>query len=303
MAAETNTRRSSRGKAILALGAIVLIWGYNWIVMKVALRYASPFDYAALRVSLAGISLFLALLWLRKPLLPKQVYGTFLTGFLQTSGFYALSTLALVNGGAGKTAVLNYAMPFWVILLAWFLLGERLKKAQWLGVGLAFGGLLLILVPFHYSTGLISKGLALSSGVSWAVGIIVAKRLQQKTNLDLLSFTTWQMLFGSIPLVLLALLIPSPPITWSGPFILAMIYSIIPGNAIAWLLWFYALSRLPAGMAGLGTLATPVVGVLAAWIQLGERLTLPETAGILLIVGALALNFAQAIKPRQQTAR
>ncbi len=303
MIVEADAQGSSRGKAILALSAIVTIWGYNWVVMKVALRYSSPFDYAALRVSLGGITLFLALLWLRKPLLPREVYGTFLTGLLQTSGFYALSTLALVNGGAGKTAVLNYAMPFWVILLAWFVLGERLRRTQWISVGLAFGGLLFILMPFHYTAGLISKGLALSSGACWAVGIIIAKRLQQRVDLDLLSFTTWQMLFGSIPLILLAFLIPSPPITWSAPFICAMIYSVILGNAVAWLLWFYALSRLPAGTAGVGTLATPVVGVLAAWIQLGERPTFPEIVGILLIIGALALNSAQAMKPQQQTIR
>jgi drug/metabolite transporter (DMT)-like permease len=303
MIAETDARKSSPGKAILALSVLVVIWGYNWIVMKVALRYSSPFDYAALRVSLAGISLFLVLLWLRKPILPREVYGTCLTGLLQISGFYGLSTLALVNGGAGKTAVLTYSMPFWVILLAWFVLGERLRKAQWVSVGLAFGGLLFILMPFQYTAGLISKGLALSSGASWAVGIILAKRLQQRVNLDLLSFTTWQMLFGSILLILFAFLVPSRPIVWSTPFIGAMIYSVILGNALAWLLWFYALSRLPASTAGLGTLATPVVGVLAAWIQLGESPALPEAVGILLIIGALALNSAQTIKPRQQTTR
>jgi drug/metabolite transporter (DMT)-like permease len=290
-------RVPSGGKAVLALSALVIIWGYNWVVMKVALQYSSPFDYAALRVLLGGISLFLVLIWLRKPLLPKEVSGTFLAGFLQTSGFYGLSTLALVSGGAGKTAVLNYAMPFWVVLLAWFVLGEQLQKVQLLGVAVALAGLLFILMPFSFSEGLFSKGLALLSSMSWAIGIIVSKRLQQKGNVDLLSFTTWQMLFGSIPLILLAVFIPSPAITWSVPFISAMIYSVILGNAVAWLLCFYALSRLPAGMAGLGMLGAPVVGVLTAWIQLGEKPTFPETIGIVLIIGALVLNSTQAMKP------
>jgi drug/metabolite transporter (DMT)-like permease len=290
-------RVPSGGKAVLALSALVMIWGYNWVVMKVALQYSSPFDYAALRVLLGGISLFLVLIWLRKPLLPKEVSGTFLAGFLQTSGFYGLSTLALVSGGAGKTAVLNYAMPFWVVLLAWFVLGEQLQKVQLFGVAIALAGLLFILMPFSLAEGLFSKGLALLSSVSWAVGIIVSKKLQQKGDLDLLSFTTWQMLFGSIPLILLAFFIPSASIIWSIPFISVMIYSVILGNAVAWLLCFYALSRLPAGMAGLGMLGAPVVGVLTAWIQLGEKPTLPETIGIVLIISALVLNSAQAMKP------
>jgi drug/metabolite transporter (DMT)-like permease len=295
---ETMTERvSSRGKAILALSALVIIWGYNWVVMKVAVQYSSPFDYAALRVLLGGMSLFLVLFWLRKPLLPKEVSGTFFAGFLQTSGFYGLSTLALVSGGAGKTAVLNYAMPFWVVLLAWFVLGEQLQKVQLFGVVIALAGLLFILMPFSLEEGLFSKGLALLSSMSWAIGIIVSKKLQQKGNVDLLSFTTWQMLFGSIPLILFAVFIPSPPIIWSIPFIVAMIYSVLLGNAVAWLLCFYALSRLPAGVAGLGMLGAPVVGVLTAWIQLGEKPTLQETIGMVLIISALLLNSTQAMKP------
>ena len=127
-----------------------------------------------------------------------------------------------------------------------------------------------------------------------------AKRLQQRSPLDLLSFTTWQMLFGSIPLILVAVLIPSQPIDWSPAFIAAMVYSVIPGNAIAWLLWFYALSRLPAGVAGLGTLAAPVIGVLAAQIQLGEEPRMLEAVGMVLIIGALSLNAIQALTPQKR---
>jgi len=162
-------------------------------------------------------------------------------------------------------------------------------------------GLLFILMPFRFTKGLFSEVLALLSGFSWAAGIVVAKRLQQRTKLDLLSFTTWQLLFGSIPLFLCAVLIPSPPIRWSPTFIATLAYSGIFGSAIAWILWFYALSHLPAGVASLGTLATPVVGVLTAWIQLGETPTFLEAVGTVLIMGALVLNSTQAIKPQGQT--
>ena len=297
-----SNRQSSQKTAIFSLMALVLIWGYNWVVMKVALRYSSSSDFAALRILLGLISLLVVFISSRKPLLPKKgVLGIFLTGLLQTGGFYLFSTWALVSGGVGKTVVLNYAMPFWVLLFAWFALGERLRRTQWIGAGIALGGLLLILVPFSFSKGLFSEVLALLSGFSWAAGIVVAKKLQRGTELDLLSFTTWQMLFGSIPLILCALLIPSPPIRWSAPFVATLVYSGILGGAVAWSLWFYALSRLPAGVASLGTLATPVVGVLAAWIQLGETPTFLEAIGMILIIGALVLNSIQAVKPQGGT--
>jgi drug/metabolite transporter (DMT)-like permease len=187
-----------------------------------------------------------------------------------------------------------------VLLFAWFALGERLRRIQWMGVAIALAGLLFILMPFRFTQGLFSEVLALLSGLSWAAGIVVAKRLQQRTEPDLLSFTTWQMIFGSIPLFLCAFLIPSPPVRWTATFVATLAYSGILGGAVAWSLWFFALSRLPAGVASFGTLATPVVGVLAAWIQLGETPTSLEAVGMMLIIGALVLNSIQAVKPQKQ---
>jgi drug/metabolite transporter (DMT)-like permease len=292
------SRSSSQKAAILSLIVLVLIWGYNWVVVKVALRYSSSSDFAALRILVGLMGLLVVFISSRKPLLPrKELFGIILTGLLQTGGFYVFSTWALVSGAVGKTVVLNYAMPFWVLLLAWFALGERLQRTQWIGVVSALAGLLFIFMPFRFTKGLFSEVLALLSGFSWAAGIVVAKRLQQRTELDLLSFTTWQMIFGSIPLFLCAFLIPSPPVRWTATFIATLAYSGILGGAVAWSLWFFALSRLPAGVASLGTLATPVVGVLAAWIQLGETPTFLEAVGMMLIIGALVLNSIQAIKP------
>ena len=71
-------------------------------------------------------------------------------------------------------------------------------------------GLLFILMPFRCTDGLFSEGLALLSGLSWGAGIVVAKRFQEKAKMDLLSFTMWQMIFGSIPLVLA---LPFHPVT------------------------------------------------------------------------------------------
>lgn len=237
------------------------------------------------------------MLALRKPLAPQAILGTLLTGVLQTAGVYGLSMWALVTGGAGKTAVLNYTMPFWVLLFAWFLLGERLRKIQWIGASLAFSGLVCILFPLDLSQDLFSKGLAILSGMSWGLGVVIAKRTQQKHPFDLLAFTTWQMAFASLPLLLIAWLVPTPPVNWTLPFVLSLLYNIVPGTVIACLLWFFALSRLPAGTAGLGMLGTPVFGVLAAWWQLGERPSGLEAIGILLILIALSLNIFQASTP------
>lgn len=290
------TKPENRSTAIAALLVLALLWGYNWVQMKIAVQYASPFVFAGLRIVLGAASLLLSLALLRKPIVPKEIPGTLLTGLLQISGMYGFATWALVSGGAGKTAVLVYIMPFWVLILAWLFLGERVKGMQWVAIAISVCGLLFILEPTNLNGTILSKVLALLSGLSWAGGVIVAKKLRQTVELDLLSFTAWQTVFGAIPLVLAAVLVPSTPIVWSTPFIIALIYAVIPGTAIATLLWLYVLNCLPAGIAGLGLLMNPVVGVLAAWAQLGEQPGFMEVIGMGLIAIALLLNTLQAMQ-------
>ncbi|WP_088892987.1 DMT family transporter [Leptolyngbya ohadii] len=281
---------AKRHLAFLALVALAIIWGYNWVVMKVALRDAPPFDFAALRSFFGAMSLFLVLILQRKSLKPQVFPETVLFGLLQTTGVIGLIHWALVGGGAGKIAVLNYTMPFWALLFAWIFLKERLHGKQWFSVGFAFVGLLLVLLPLSLTSDLLSKGLGILSGICWAISAILLKRLTQKQPIDLVSFTAWQMLIGSIPLILIALTVSNQPVQWTGSFIAALLYNIVPGSAIAWLLWFYALRQLPTGAASLGTLAVPVVGVFAARIQLAEIPSVSESIGIVFILLALLLN-------------
>ena len=72
-------------------------------------------------------------------------------------------------------------------------------------------------------------------------------------------------------------------------FAYTMVYSGILASSLAWMLFYFALARLPAGIAGLGTLATPVIGVVAAWLQFGETPTPGELTGMAFISVGLAL--------------
>jgi len=83
--------------------------------------------------------------------------------------------------------------------------------------------------------------------------------------------------------------VPGRPLQWSWPYGLALAYNIVPANALAWALWLFVVGRLSATASGLASLATPVVGVLCSWWQLGERPTLSVCAGMLLVFAALAL--------------
>ncbi len=280
---------SSRRPALVALVLITLIWSYNWIVMKQVLRYSGPFEFSALRYSLGTGVLFGVLLLRRESLRPPPLLQTALVGLAQTMGFQALVQYALVTGGAGKTALLAYTMPFWVVLLAWWLFKDRPSARLWLGLGVAAGGLLLVLEPWRGIGGAGSSMLAIAGGVCWAIGVVLSKRLFQRGDVSALSLTAWQMLIGSLGLIAIALLAHEKPIEWSNFFIGALAYNAVLSSGLAWLMWSYVVNRLPTHIAGLASLVIPIAGIGFAWVLLGERPTPMGSAGIVLIGVALAV--------------
>ncbi|HEU4663026.1 MAG TPA: EamA family transporter [Dokdonella sp.] len=280
---------SSRRPALVALALLTLIWSYNWIVMKQALRYSGPFEFSALRYVLGSGVLFAVLLLRGESLRPPPLWPTTLIGLAQTTGFQLFVQSALLVGGAGKTALLAYTMPFWVVLIGWLAFGDTPAWRLRLGLLVAAGGLVLVLEPWRGLGGARSSALALAGGACWAIGVVASKRLFQRGGTSALSLTAWQMLIGTVAVVAIAFAVPERPIEWTRWFVGALVYNALLASGLAWLMWSYVVARLPANVAGLSSLAIPIAGIAFAWLLLGEVPTPVEGAGIALIVAALAL--------------
>jgi drug/metabolite transporter (DMT)-like permease len=273
--------------ALLALAALALIWGYNWVVMKVGVRDAPPFTFAAIRALGGAVVLLLVGLVQRRPLRPAHLWPVFWIGFFQTSCFLGFATWAVVSAGAGQVAMLAYTMPLWVALIAWPVLGERIGVPQAIAIGIAFAGIACMIGPLHKNA--FADVLAVAAGLTWAIGVILAKRLQQRARVDLFSLTLWQMIGGGVVLGVVALAVRGPAIVWSTPLVLSILYASIAATALAYLLFLYVLRALPAREASMGTLANPVIGVLFGWLQLGEAPSVLSLIGMGLIVAGLAV--------------
>jgi drug/metabolite transporter (DMT)-like permease len=285
--------------SIIGLFFLAWIWGYNWVVMKVALRDIGPFAFAGIRALLGGGLLMVIVFALRRPHTIGSFWGVLLLGLIQTTGFSGIIMWALVSGGAGKTSVLVYTMPMWLLLLAWLFLGERLRGWQWPAVASAFLGLICLVHPWRQSSHFFSTGLAVLAALFWALSGVWNKCLRKRVKVDLLALTAWQLLLGGIPLFLLSLFVDFRPVHWTPYLIGALVYNVMFCSAAAWTLWFFALQELPAGIAGMGTLLTPVVGVMAAWLQLGEAPGIAEAGGMVLVFFGLALlSWVQLRKSR-----
>lgn len=278
----------SRSAALVVLALLTVLWGYNWVVVKTALEYAGPFQFLAWRMSLASLVLFGMARMLGLPLAMPHPKRTLMLGLVQTTLYGSLMTWALVRGGAGKVAILTFTMPFWIVILAWVFLGEKVRGRQWPIIFLALMGMTLILEPWQLQSDSFSNILAVAGGLCWAVSVLQIKKIHLHSQRQLFALTAWQMALGSIGLIALAFIFPSHPTQWQPVFILTLVYSVVIAAALGWIMWFFVLQRLPANISSLGTLAIPVVAALSAWLQLGEVPTRIELAGILLVCVALA---------------
>jgi drug/metabolite transporter (DMT)-like permease len=282
---------SNRDRWLLPLGLFVLsvTWGYAWVLSKQALDYAPPFAFAAERSIGGALALLAALKLAGRPLKLVAPGATLAIGLIQITCFMALSTWALVEGGPGKTAVLIFTMPIWTLLLAWPILGERIRGAQWLAAASTLTGLLLIIEPWNMYTSLFSKFLGVMAALCWAIGTVLVKRLRARQPVDLLSLTAWQMLLGAVPLALLAVVVPERPTDWSAAYIGILAFMSVISTAFCWWLWIILLDRVPAWEASLSVLGTPVVAIISARLLMGEDFSSGEVMGILLIGTGLAL--------------
>lgn len=284
-----NSAAKSRLWAVAGIVLLSVLWGYTWVVAKQALDFAPPFALTFIRVSGGAIALFAALKLLRQPLGLQAPRMVLLISLCQVSGFMLLQTFSLKYGAAGKTAVLVYTMPIWTLLLAWPMLGERVRGAQWLAVAGILTGLLLIIEPWDLRAGWLSNGFGIGAAMCWALGTVLVKKLRRESQVNLLSLTAWTNLIGGIPVALIASVADEPPIQWTTEFIVIILVLTLISTAFCWWLWTSILDRVPAWEASLLVLGTPVIAIISSRAILHEAFSRFEIAGILLIGSGLLL--------------
>ena len=287
----------------IALAALSIIWGYNWVVMKVALIHSGPLTLAAIRFALAPICLLPLMLRTGERLLPTraQLTPVLILGVMLAVNF-AGTFVALRMSGTGKTAVLVYTMPIWVLLFARITLKERLNRLQLIAVFFAWAGLVVLIEPWRMHGAIVANLIAVAAGMSWGASVVYVKHLQRHGAMSMVALSVWQMAVAAAVLSVGALTIErGQSLVWTPGFTVALIYTSVVATGIAWLLFYYALRRMSAGMTGLGTLATPVIGVACAWLQLGEQPTPTEAVGMTLIGIGLAMLAWSGLQSARQT--
>jgi drug/metabolite transporter (DMT)-like permease len=278
---------------------VVLAWGLTWPINKAILWSLPPLWAVALRTALAAVVLVLVAS-LRGRLIPPprgDLPVLLSITLLHIVGFSVLSTWGLMRVPAGRSVVLAYTTPLWVIPGAWLFLGERLTRRRAVGVVIGLAGLLTLFNPLALDWtdgGTVLGHLAIvGAAMLWAASILhIRGHRWISTPFELLP---WETMLATVILVPLALLgAGALHAHWTPSLTLLVLYAGIPGSALAYWAVAMASRTLPAVTTSLGLLATPVVSVIAASIFLGEPLTPSLIVAIVLILGGVALGTAEA---------
>ena len=272
---------------IRELSILCLIWGFNFVVMKVANDFFSPELFVTYRFLSGAIVLLAVAFFVKLPKPPKKYWWwIILTGALQIAYGSVALQICFNYLNAGLVAVLNYTMPIWVTILAGIFLDEKLSAQKIFGVALSICGIFLLMAD-DLGGNFFAILLGLSAAFSWAVANVIMKIKFKGFNL--ISLTTWQMTAGAILLTLYSAMFVDTSANWTLTAIACVAYNGILASALAFFLWIYILSKMEASKASVSILAVPVVGVIGGIIFLNEPLTLVMTIGIAMVFTGIVL--------------
>lgn len=276
---------------LLFLLVTSLGWGLNWPAMKLLLREWPPLFARGCAGIVAALLLALIALVRRESLtVPRPLIRPLvLSAFFNIFAWMGFSTLSMQWLNAGQGALLVYTMPGWATLLAWPILGKRPTWLSSFGLLLCVAGLAVLFGGGNLSLGadkLPGVFFALAAAFLFALGTVVMKPLALPPFAGL----AWQLALGCVPMLVYGLLEERPVFSALSPVGLhVMVYMTLVPMGLCYISWFAALRRLPPSTASVATLLTPVIGVVAAAVSLGEPLGLSEILAMLLTLGGVGL--------------
>ena len=284
------------GRDLIAALGVVVIWGLNFVAMKLSLRDFTPFQLGAARYLFAALPL---LLLVKRPQLPWRWLVYY--GLAQGVGQFGLLFVALQAGmTAALASVVMQTQVFFTTLLGVLLLQERIGRPLRIGLALAAVGLGCFALNFvggGSAGGTTALGLALNlcAAAMWGSSNIIARKAQQAhPNYDALGFVVWSSLVPILPFIALSLLFDPVALrwqwlhasvgAWAGAAYLGWIATIL-----GYAMWTGLFKRHPANRVAPFSLGVPVVGLAAGMLMLGETITAWQWAGISCLVAALAV--------------
>jgi drug/metabolite transporter (DMT)-like permease len=282
-----------KGAGLLLL--VVLGWGLTWPLNKALLESLSPFWLAALRSGLAAFTILLFTVPRGRMTIPPRSDLPVLLSItlLHMVGFVILANIGLQLVPVGRSVVLAYTTPLWVMPGAAVLLGERFTARRAAGMALGMIGLGALFNPFAFDwtdrNSVLGHVALLVAALLWAASILHIRG--HKWTATPFQLLPWETLLAAVLLFAFAFALePRPSIEWSARIVLLLIATSTVGVVVPYWAAAAAGRALSAGTVSLGVLGAPLVAIVSAAALLGEVPELSVWIAIACVLGGVAIG-------------
>ena len=285
---------------VAAFVTLCVVWSSTWLAIKIGLRDLPPISYAGIRFVVAIVAL-LAVSIGRARLLPRSRAEYIIlafTGVLMFSVNYGLLFWGELHVSSGLAAVLQATIPIFGLIFAHLMLPDEPMHWQRLsGAFLAVAGVAVICARLLNFNGMMAfwGGLGIVVGAAGAAYSNVLLK-QRPIQLGPAMIAAWQMIFGTVPLLVLGWMLEGNPIRfhWTTMSIFCLLYLAIIGSALTFLLLYWLLPQMQATNLQTVSLITPPGAVMLGWLLAGETFPLWSLLGAGLVLAGVWIIFRKA---------
>ncbi|WP_435768984.1 EamA family transporter [Nocardioides sp. SYSU DS0651] len=281
---------------LLAVTAIAPIsWGSTYYVTATYLPPDRPLFAALVRALPFGLVLLLA-----RRRLPHGDWWwrAAVLGVINIGAFFALIFVAAYRLPGGLAATLTATSPLLVALLAWLLLRERPTAGALAGAALGVTGVALLVLRAGFAVDPVGVAASLTAVGLFSLGMVLVKRW--RPPVDMLTFTSWQLVAGGLVLLPVALAVEGAPPAVDAAAVGGYLYIGVVGTVVAYAVWFTGIGRLPAVAVALVGLLNPVSGTVIGVSLAAEPFGAVQVLGTVLVLSGIALG--QVRRPRAAVA-
>lgn len=273
---------------------LCLLWGFNQVVIKLAIPDIPPLIQAGIRSTFAAL---LVAAWASSRGIPLTARDCTLLPGIAAGVLFGVEFLLIYRGllwtSASRAALFIYTAPFFVVIGSrWFLPGDRFTPSQWFGLLLSFVGIVVAFgfpAPSGNPHELLGDLMELAAGAAWGATTLIMKAsvLARAPFEKVLLYQ----LGVSAPLLAAGALLFGEHIagTPSGLTLASIAYQILVISSASYLAWFALIQRYSASRLSAFTFLTPLFGVAAGHFALGEPITPAFAVAVALVIGGLFL--------------
>jgi len=279
-----------RGFVLLAV--LTLLWGVNWPMLKLALTELPVLTFRGTCLFFAGLIILALHRALGRSIhVPRRQWRALLiSGFFNITVWHVATGFGLIYTTSGRSAIIAYTMPIWTVPIGYAVLGDRPGWRRLTALALGSAGLGVLIASDAQSLGAAPLGplLVLAGAIGWACGTVALKQVDWQVSMWVL--VGWQCLICGVPIFIAAAVLDADSVRFPSLWpLVSVIYNVFAPFVICYYLYYEIVRLFPTGVATIGTLGIPIVGLFTGAAILGEPLGWTEFTALGLVVAALAV--------------